>query len=1043
MPFTSRQAEFSRGFSGKAYPRDKQLATMPDTQNLTVTRDGTSLQPWPGFARTYPYPLLNGLSAWKHLTTGEVVYAATNPDSLLYSQAYGLRVVSVPPQALLLNAGRAVAVVDEVNGRIVALGYYAGGNPLRPGDEVADRTPQIHGRLFRLSKHEYPTMLFFDNKTFILSAWNEPKVYDGEVLRPLGLRAPQMPPSVVFGGDEFVLDADPTQWPNATYAGDTFENNPYVGMPANDGTALTEYAWKLPKDLASTYVRHAQFMELALKPSGKVQQAIRWNPAWGSGVETPVLGDEENAFKIFFDGSYSTYPNPGIAIDLAAYKITFYLNYTTLQKDNAIGTSGVVTVTADTLLTDLIATINASTNWSAERREAGVKLTWGQYGSNLARDMPAQIVTQTTGLGIPMATLRRQSGVTFRVYQPMCAKSTPILCQHNLAPKAMPSGSDHLLIPATTASIVLNVYLDSKLVSEDATKGFPANVLGLVLSATKIPVSGVSPYPVTSDITEDVVLTINKPIRRKQWTQIELAWPLSSDFQLRAVGFKKLKDLPTNRFRNLPNLFYADTSGTPVDWDPTGGASEFYIGPSGTSIPDFTAAAYKTAYCDLTFNLRYKTVIEDTSFLFEDDYLFCFSWKNSVTGQESAPSPLSDLIHLTAGMPALLNITGSLSAYFPTGHTNSAPDGADKICVYMHRSQWGTDETTQEPLLRLLGEYDIPSDEATIVLGTDRSEDEILLDRAPNYHAYSLPACGLGVIDGQRLLVAGQKDYAIGQVTVDSRSGYQIVTRVVGTPENTPQFGPWCEGRAIHIEGVEQDGLVVKACPAGDGDYYSLIVLNGAEFLAEDGDSVEQDTLDDTPRDYVIKSAPRRMWWSGLTVEHGVNIEGMALTNYLDLDVSPDGINHLGHIGGILAVTSRDKTLYMAQNMSALDDAPEATGVAFSASTVKPFAIGCMAGRTFQEVPGTNGSNYGAVWLTPDCGLAVANSDGIAFHPVSDVIRSFLRQADKVSQFELQHAFGHYNKADGNFYLFFFSPAGDLLSWSDSTPPDPFVNWGE
>jgi hypothetical protein len=300
----------------------------------------------------------------------------------------------------------------------------------------------------------------------------------------------------------------------------------------------------------------------------------------------------------------------------------------------------------------------------------------------------------------------------------------------------------------------------------------------------------------------------------------------------------------------------------------------------------------------------------------------------------------------------------------------------------------------------------------------------------------------VGLVDGNRLLVAGQKDYNIGKVIVDSRSGYQIVTRVVSTPEKTPQFGPWCEGRTIHIEGQERDGYVVKACLETDGGYYNLLVKGGTEFLAEDSNSEEQDILDATERNYTIKGEPRRMWWSAVTTLLGANIEGMDLFNYADLDVSPDGINHLGHIGSIVVSTSRDKVLFQAQNMGALDDAVASTGPAFSTATTKPYSIGCMAGRTFQEVPGQGGSNNGAVWLTPDGGLAIANSEGVSFHGVSEIMRTYLRQPDKVSQYELQHAFAHYNKGDSSYYLFFFSPSGAILEWSDHAPADPFVNWG-
>ena len=938
MPLVTRRAQFNKGFTGKVVPRDKPLGSMPDAQNVLVTRDGTSLRRWPGFSRTYPYPLLNGLNAWKNTTTGVVVYSASTPGSG-YAQDYGLRVVSVPPQALLLNSGRAVAAVDEFNGRILSLGYHANGNPLAPYSDPGDREPEILGRLFRLSKHEYPSMVYFNNKLFIFSSWNEPKVYDGETLRPVGIRAPQLAPIVESGGEEIVLDCDPTQWPNDTYPAAThiLEDNPYIAKPFSGATELTDCAMKLPKAAYASYRSYASFWEHAKNSvNGKIYSCLKWKRQWGHTDEPPV----------FVQGNY--------------------------------------------------------------------------------------------------APLTRQEGVTFRLYKGMQTRAAwPILCQRNLPPYAFAPATDHIVIPPEAQSLTLNVYYDCAKHHSDATRGIDAcstGVLALVLSSVKFAVSGTTPYAPTADITDDtnaLIFPITSAIRRKTWTKIEIPWTQESNFQLRSIGLMKLKDLPDAHFSNMWDLNFQNDGVTPINWS-VAGTSEYYLMPEdgGKFPPDCRT----TAYVDLTFNLRYKLGSDGTSFLYDDDYYFAFSYKNSLTNRESAPSPIAGPIAIKAGTPVSMDITGLLPNY-PTGHQNTEPTGVDQICVYMARSQWGVNETTQEPMLHLLGEFDVPTD-GKILLGTERTDDDILADRVPNYFAYSPPAVGLACLDGNRLLLAGQQDYSIGQVTVDSRGGYQYVTRVVDAdPNYTPQFGPWCEGRTIHIEGQDQDGWIVKACPSTDGNYYSLLVQSGAEFLADASDSEEQETNDTTPRKYVIQGATRRMWWTSLTGQYGVDLEAIAQENYLDLDTSPDGINHIGHLGGIVCVTSRDRTLYLVQNMGALDDIVSSTGPAFSSSTIKPFSIGCLAGRTFQEVPGGSGSPYGAVWLTPDCGLAFANSEGIVHHPVSEVMRSFLRQPDKVSQFELQHAHGHYNKADGGYYLFFYSPAGDLLEWSDTDVVDPFVNW--
>lgn len=934
MPSITRRIQFNRGFFGKAVPRDKPVGGFPDAQNVLVTKDGTSLVPMPGYARTYPYPLLNGLSAWKHNTTGAVVYAASNPDSANYTQDYGLRVVSLPPQALLLSSGRALAIVDEYNGRVVALGYHAGGNALRAYSTEADRAPYIEGRLFRQSSHEYPSVVYYDGKTFFFSAWNEPKVYDGETLRPVGLRAPQLAPVAGFDGDELVLDCDPTQWTG------TAADNPYVGRP----NAGTDYWWKRAKATYTSFPTRDCFWEFAQNGlSAQFFKNIKWNAAWSPA---PLY-------------------NTGAPM---------------------VRTPGV--------------TFRCDVNFR--------------------------------GAGVPHTVNGTEVG--------------SVLCQHNLAPNAFanPLVDDSLTIPSTCQSIVFNVYYDcqhDKVDGDfDGIQPSKTGKLALVFSSVKIPVSATAPYAPTADIIEDpncIIIPITQGIERGRWNKIELAWPGETDFALRSVGIVKIKDIPWAQF--LPkkyNLHLKADGVTPANWVGSGTASEFFVrnDAGGLTEEAFVQTLFDLGLAvDFTFNLRWKQEISsNTTFQYDDDYYFAFSWKNSVSGRESAPSPISKVLAVKAGMPVRLNLRGTEAGMtgFPAGHWNTAPVGADKVCVYMARAQWGTDETTQEPLLRLLGEYDIPTN-GLLSVGSERDEADIFVDRGPNYSAYSPPACALAAVDGNRLLLAGQKDYAIGQVTVASYGAFQVVT---GTT-TAVKFGPWCEGRALHIEGQAREGLIIKACPATDGDYHSLLVLDGAAFLSEESNAEEQYTLDSTPRNYTVKAAPRRMWWTSLTGQYGVDMESYSLTNYMDVDVSPDGVNWIGHVGGIVCVASRDRAIYLAQNQGALDDLSDMTGVAFSASSSKPFSIGCLAGRSFQEIPGKGG----AVWLTPDCGLAVANTEGVEYHPASEVLRSYLQQADKASQFELQHAFAHFNKADGGYYLFFYGPSGEILTWDDAFPSDPFI----
>lgn len=75
------------------------------------------------------------------------------------------------------------------------------------------------------------------------------------------------------------------------------------------------------------------------------------------------------------------------------------------------------------------------------------------------------------------------------------------------------------------------------------------------------------------------------------------------------------------------------------------------------------------------------------------EWRFCFTWLNRETGQESAPSPVSDALDLD-GTAASLDLSGAFPG-MPGGGQNAAPAGADAVHIYAWTDSFGVDSRTQ------------------------------------------------------------------------------------------------------------------------------------------------------------------------------------------------------------------------------------------------------------------------------------------------------------------------------------------------------------
>ncbi len=143
---------------------------------------------------TVPATLSGGVDevyaySW-YATSGEL---ATSGDVAIENKHL---VVVFPPQAFLTNGGQGLGIVDQVTGRLVALAFHPGGATLDSTNISADRLPKIVGHLNRQGAHDYPKLMPFKDLTFVITPWDEIRVWDGMELRLAGVRAPQTAPGI-------------------------------------------------------------------------------------------------------------------------------------------------------------------------------------------------------------------------------------------------------------------------------------------------------------------------------------------------------------------------------------------------------------------------------------------------------------------------------------------------------------------------------------------------------------------------------------------------------------------------------------------------------------------------------------------------------------------------------------------------------------------------------------------------------------------------------------------------------------------------------
>lgn len=412
---------------------------------------------------------------------------------------------------------------------------------------------------------------------------------------------------------------------------------------------------------------------------------------------------------------------------------------------------------------------------------------------------------------------------------------------------------------------------------------------------------------ITASVAATIEIKIPIALRPFRWQKVALNIPDASDLSndLEDVGIRRNRAIPRRYFNSSGDLDL-EIAGIVLDTDTGSGTSKTSSGEAFES---------------------------------EGEWRFGFTWLNSETGEESAMSPWSDPVTLDAGA-VTIDITG-FEPGIATGLANSAPDGVDRIIVYVSNDEWGKDPRFGPG--ELAGGFSFhqlsPADGDEISGLRSGSNSETFIDfteegeigllnaqsqrRQPFYNSHVIGG-NVVVAHGDLIVTADEPEVAVftWDVTADSH--------VVAAATNASRLGPWLEGREWQRTGDEDRYRIVKVIDtSGNGNLDSI-------WIARDFDAETQQYMSPyggttgTGVAGRILGSQRKIRWTNDSETFGVDPGSMSILNQLEVMPAGDGIVGAFPVDEFLYVLGSENIFIFQQNPSALADLPADTGAAYS-----------------------------------------------------------------------------------------------------------------
>lgn len=1095
MPRAQRALAYTGGVVSGPTERNAPAPGVPDMLNMRLTPDGRALTPFPGYRRVSPVPLMP--------------VAEQSPQGRL-------RVVRFPPEYLRQKGGHGLGIVDEVNGRVVALGYHPGGPVIDP---ETDPDPEPIGTLNRVGVHDYPTILNFQGKTFIGWAHDNLKIYDGVRLRDAGIRGPVLSPTVSVAPIPANIGIAMTGVGESWVVADDPENpgNPLSTVTLDDsGQGVTIKMSSDQRKKPGSLAYHV-LADPVVFQRGPTTEISHWINLSGFGLTSNTLSrlvgvtnfirgtKEHDVFSATRDFGNrgielvldSTADFSGVGSQRIFLDYTFYGGYGRVSDNTytrGIPLTGSGTFTAQTVGLVLVKEAPSIIFTPGEA-------AWLPLSAGLVKTVPLII-----GAG------------TVETYFELFAAFFDRVRDTRFAFSWVDSeGAESSLSPFFPD--VADSYLPYVLGSE-------INIDLAGVKDTALAAGDFFDYDNSPPTGGNRILSVNVYITVRGWAPVEGATQVRRLFSFEGIPERGEDGQRLLNFKGFRDMREVLSSPAPPPFSvlpPSGsllldagqrmliaGQSSYSLGrvqTDGNSFVIRKLLAYKWNAGGATQTGYFLTVI-DAEQWFSDESIPEFDadteplgWQFDVTrtanfgdhlenrqiriGTDETPYFIKK--SLRSEIDATAQTTYDIGDAIPAGIQliNVLPDSD-----FSADNQWRAGLGGETPVPKWT--IDTGAGTATFA-GSDTPDPftsadptngvelfnfggtaPFLADRSPD----TFISGGLGPPDAAYTL-----EIVIDSFADDGTPGVEPALRVTiggfdggnsskrfttaGTHRERINMGPdvW-RGLTVFGEGLSDDNVVIVissvrilvslggggALSAGSAEkvlgwpsstHDRLYILTGVNTPYDKTSKHARVSGDDFADDFDPREAgtsfevfghPSRISWTMKTASRGTQLEAVAITNFIDLEMPGDEIVSLTPLGELILVGGRKTMILLRQNENALDDVLSAA--VFPRPRVLRGDPGMVSGRTSAAMP-----NSVSMHLSPEGQLIIVSPGGAQVHPISSRIVDWIRSNLRTHTNSLKRAHARFYP-ELNWYVLYLvdTPATPVRDGQfaefDDTPPD-------
>lgn len=939
------------GFHGPPASPLKVGPGWPDSENVMLTEPGDALRTLWGYRRTTTDRLWDGIARER------------------------LELWAVPAlEALGLDTGIGLAVVDGMNGRILRLEYNDAATPIAAKKMVF--------LMNRQGPHDYPSSVTTRGKTHIFTGWTEPVVHDGKSARLAGVRAPKRKPTVgLSGGDGFA----------------SLRNARYYWTASMDTVPPGQF---FVRSSDTTNPGMNQNPSIANKPS-----SVLIDGAAATEGTLGVLAAGEWAY-----GDLDTLGYKTIYVRLAAdadpdSQAVDFIKHSPMRIDSF---NGITDVDGNANLWFSEQTVGAPVPVTVTNADMTVPLS--PAPSTVAH--LKMVIQNTVALGHLASAGTAQAGLAGEVIPPANANSFYLwvyvggsgftIAANTLklrwTDQAVFAGKEQTFLIAQALNPGWNQVFFDYIAPSDVPL-FDIKSIALVLEKAFAPEV---PFPLE--------------LRFDAMTFAESGEASGGPGQYRA----RFSWFDSKRFREsdpspISDAFFI-ADGAMLDIDVSGNlpgidSGSQNINPAMHSIVDpdhgWVLSAGGTDEWYLTDANGENPVIAVAPVnVFQGGVAMTAGALGSLAVGEWAYGDADTLGHdtiyvrLTAGGSPEVQADAFLVYQ---------DDTVDRVKIYIHRDDFGEDEFGRlvfglvSPDMGNVIPFQTGPDFSAVISISAAFDQNRLVNPvlAPNYFRAVPEPVESVVLDSDVIVGGGQGDFAVGKVTIDAVN--TSIASPVQAFMNTPRFRYWMEGRDFLVAEDAKKYFIAQVYSSIGYGKPDRIRIGSIDPYNTDAviDGYQGGTGD---KEYRIPGRSDVMFWTAKTEREGVYTEAMPLVNRLDCRMTGDSIRAVGRIREVLMIAGRQLMYNIAQDKLAIDDI-FGSPPRYAMPLERRGFPGIMARRS--QVTFADG-NVG--FLGQDTDLVIGS--GLAFqkNPLSQRVRGFLNDIARIDTEKMIHAHSVYKR---------------------------------